>query len=121
MRNLLNEDRAVIRVGPTGWSYQDWEGIVYPPHKESRFDPLAYLAEIFDTLELNNTFYRPPSPSMSFSWVSRVKFNPEFKFTAKLYRIFTHERNNLSSANEKAFKKGIEPLLKNNRLGALLL
>jgi len=111
----------MIRVGPAGWSYEDWEGIVYPPKKGSKFDPLAYLAEYFDTIELNNTFYRPPTPQMSKSWGKRVQSNPRFKFTAKIYRNFTHERQALTEADERFFKGGLEPLLESQRLGALLL
>ena len=43
----------MIRVGPAGWSYKDWEGTVYPPHG-SRFDALAYLAYYFDTIEVKS-------------------------------------------------------------------
>jgi len=111
----------MIRVGPAGWSYEDWEGIVYPPKKGSKFDPLAYLADFFDTIELNNTFYRPPTPQMGKSWAKRVQANPRFKFTAKLYRNFTHERQALTETDERAFKSGLMPLLENQRLGALLL
>jgi len=111
----------MIRVGPAGWSYEDWAGIVYPPKKGSKFDPLAYLAEYFDTIELNNTFYRSPTPEMSKSWVRRVQSNPNFKFTAKVYRNFTHERQALTDADEGAFKSGLAPLMENQRLGALLL
>lgn len=111
----------MIRIGPAGWSYKDWEGIVYPLEKGSKFDPLAYLATYFDTIELNNTFYRPPSAQMSRSWVKRVQANPLFKFTVKLYRNFTHEREALSEADEKIFKEGLEPLLTAEKLGALLI
>ncbi|MBM4330414.1 MAG: DUF72 domain-containing protein [Deltaproteobacteria bacterium] len=111
----------MIRVGPAGWSYEDWEGIVYPPKKGSKFDPLAYLAEFFDVIELNNTFYRPPTPQMTNSWVKRVHSNPRFKFTAKLFRNFTHERQSLTLADEKTFKSSLESLVENQRLGALLL
>ena len=111
----------MIRVGPAGWSYEDWEGIVYPPKKRSKFDPLAYLSEFFDTIELNNTFYRSPTPQMGKSWVKRVESNPKFKFTAKLFRNFTHERQALTDADEGAFKKGLAPLMESRRLGALLL
>ena len=45
-----------IRIGPAGWSYTDWEGTVYPPHR-SKFDQLAYLASFFDTIEINSPFY----------------------------------------------------------------
>jgi uncharacterized protein YecE (DUF72 family) len=111
----------MIRVGPAGWSYEDWEGIVYPPKKGSKFDPLAYLADFFDTIELNNTFYRPPTPQMGKSWANRVQANPRFKFTAKLYRKFTHQREALTEADEGAFKAGLTPLMEGQRLGALLL
>jgi len=111
----------MIRVGPAGWSYQDWEGIVYPSKKGSKFDPLVYLAEFFDTIELNNTFYRPPTLQMSKSWARRAESNPSFKFTAKLYRNFTHERQSLTEADEGVFKSGLEPLVETGRLGALLL
>jgi uncharacterized protein YecE (DUF72 family) len=111
----------MIRVGPAGWSYQDWEGIVYPPKKGSKFDPLVYLADLFDTIELNNTFYRPPSSQMSKSWANRVQSNPRFKFTAKLWRNFTHERQSLTEVDEGVFKTGLGPLAESDRLGALLL
>ncbi len=111
----------MIRIGPAGWSYQDWEGIVYPPKKGAKFDPLVYLADLFDTIELNNTFYRPATPQMSKSWANRVQSNPRFKFTAKLYRNFTHERQSLTEADEGAFKTGLEPLMESGRMGALLL
>jgi len=111
----------MIRVGPAGWSYEDWAGIVYPLKKGSKFDPLAYLAEFFDVVELNNTFYRPPTPQMGRSWARRVQSNPNFRFTAKLYRNFTHEREALAEGDEALFKSGLAPLLENQRLGALLL
>ncbi len=111
----------MIRVGPAGWSYEDWEGIVYPPHKGTKFDPLSYLADLFDTIEINSTFYRPPTPQMGKSWGRRVQINSRFKFTVKLYKNFTHERQALTEADEKAFKNGLEPLMESRRLGALLL
>jgi uncharacterized protein YecE (DUF72 family) len=111
----------MIRVGPAGWSYKDWEGIVYPPQKGSTFDSLAYLSEYFDTIELNNTFYRPPTAQMGRSWAKRVQSNPKFRFTAKLYRNFTHERQALTEGDEALFKSGLAPLVENQRLGALLL
>jgi uncharacterized protein YecE (DUF72 family) len=111
----------MIRVGPAGWSYKDWEGIVYPHKKGSKFDALVYLTDFFDTIELNNTFYRPPTPQMSKSWAKRIQSNPRFKFTAKLWRNFTHERESLTEADVGVFKSGLEPLMESGRLGALLL
>ena len=121
LRALCGKRFLMIRIGPAGWSYEDWEGIVYPAKKGPKFDPLSYLAEFFDTLELNNTFYRPPTPQMSKSWARRVQANTRFKFTAKLYRNFTHDRQARTEADEGAFKGGLAPLMETQRLGALLL
>jgi uncharacterized protein YecE (DUF72 family) len=109
-----------ILVGPAGWSYADWEGIVYPRSKPRGFHEAAYLAQYFDTIEINTSFYNPPRAEIVQSWVERVQHNPSFKFTAKLWKRFTHERS-ANLQDEKAFKKGLEPLLASGRLGALLL
>ena len=110
-----------IRVGPAGWSYKDWNGIVYPAKAGSKFDPLSYLAEFFDTIEINSTFYRPPAASSSKSWAKRVANNRDFKFTAKLYRRFTHERGEATAEDEEVFREGIDPLVEAGTFGALLL
>jgi uncharacterized protein YecE (DUF72 family) len=111
----------MIRVGPAGWSYKDWEGFMYPERPGPKFDPLAYLARFFDTIEINSSFYRPPSASTAKSWARRVAHNPGFKFTAKLYRTFTHERGTDTQKDDVDFRNGIDPLSDAGRLGALLL
>src|SRR5712692_1452611 len=113
-----NEHR--IRVGPAGWSYTDWEGTVYPKHG-SRFDALAYLASFFDTIEINSPFYRIPPPTHSKSWVRRVAANPDFKFTTKIYRGFTHDSAKPSAEDVKGFRNYLDPLMAASRLGAVLL
>ena len=110
-----------IRIGPAGWSYKDWEGIVYPQKPGSKFDPLEYLARFFDTIEINSSFYRPPAASTAKTWVKRIAENPEFLFTAKLHRVFTHERGKATAEDEKEFREGMEPLVSAEKLGALLL
>ena len=110
-----------VLIGPAGWSYKDWNGIVYPTTPGKRFDPLEYLARFFDTIEINSSFYRPPSASTSASWVKRVAHNRRFRFTAKLHQLFTHERGRATAADEKAFREGIDPLHEAQKLGALLL
>jgi uncharacterized protein YecE (DUF72 family) len=110
-----------IRVGPAGWSYKDWNGIVYPPKAGSKFDPLAYLASFFDTIEINSSFYGPPTATSSKSWARRIAHNPKFKFTAKLYQIFTHKRGKATREDEDVFRAGIDPLVEAGKLGALLL
>jgi uncharacterized protein YecE (DUF72 family) len=110
----------VIRIGPAGWSYRDWEGVVYPMLKPKGFHEATYLAQYFDTIEINTTFYRPPERWIASNWVRRVGANPRFRFTAKLFRGFTHERN-ATADDERQFKEGIAPLAEAGRLGALLL
>ena len=110
-----------IHIGPAGWSYKDWEGVVYPHKPGSKFDPLAYLARFFDTIEINSSFYRPPTSSTSKSWVKRVTDNPSFTFTAKLHRVFTHERGKATAEDEKAFREAMNPLAEAGKLGALLI
>jgi uncharacterized protein YecE (DUF72 family) len=112
----------MIRFGPAGWAYDDWKGIVYPDPKPRKFDPLAYLAGYFDTLEVNSTFYRPAAASAARSWARRVEHNAGFLFTAKLWKRFTHERKEAWSPEEVALaREGLDPLLDAGRLGALLL
>jgi uncharacterized protein YecE (DUF72 family) len=109
-----------IRIGPAGWSYKDWEGTVYPPHG-SKFDPLGYLAEYFDTIEINSPFYRIPPPTHPRSWVRRVAANPDFRFTTKIFRGFTHEKTELVKEDVKAFRNYLDPLMEADRLGAILI
>ncbi len=61
-----------ILVGPAGWSYQDWEGQVYPKPKPRGFDALRYLAQYVDAIEINSTFYRIPEAKTTQQWVDRV-------------------------------------------------
>ena len=110
----------MIRIGPAGWSYKDWEGVVYPKTRPKP-DPLTYLSSYFDTIEINSTFYRIPSEKSAKSWAEKVRRNPKFRFTVKLHRNFTHDRENVASEDEAAFRRGIEPLLESDRLGAVLV
>jgi uncharacterized protein YecE (DUF72 family) len=112
----------VIRFGPAGWSYRDWAGIVYPAPKPAGFDPLAYLAGFFDTIEINSTFYRPARGSSAEKWLERVADKPDFRFTAKLWKRFTHERQEAWSPDDvRQARAAFDPLLDSGKLGALLL
>ena len=113
--------KRIIRVGPAGWSYKDWEGIVYPQKPGKSFDPLEYLAQFFNTIEINSSFYRPPVLSTTRSWAKRVAANKEFAFTAKLHRIFTHERGKATKKDEKEYRQGMDGLADAGKLGGVLL
>ncbi len=110
----------MIRVGPAGWAYKDWNGIVYPEPKPRGFDPLAYLAGYFNTVEINSSFYGPPRPATAKKWVESVQSNELFRFTAKLFQSFTHTRKP-APLDEQEFKDGVAPLVETSRLGALLI
>jgi uncharacterized protein YecE (DUF72 family) len=109
----------VIRIGTAGWQYRDWAGIVYPKPKPRGFDELSFIAGFFNTVEINSSFYGPPRRNAADTWVKRVASNPQFRFTAKLWRGFTHERN-ATADDEKLFQDGMAPLVESGRLGALL-
>ncbi len=112
----------MIRVGPAGWSYRDWAGIVYPAPRPRGFDPLAYIARWFDTIEINSTFYRPATRSAADEWVRRTAGKRNFSFTAKLWKRFTHERDEAFTRDDvAAVREAMDPLRDAGRLGALLL
>jgi uncharacterized protein YecE (DUF72 family) len=108
-------------IGTAGWSYKDWEGIVYPAKKGTNFHPLIFLAQYINVVEINSTFYRPPALRISWSWIKRVKDHPDFLFTVKLHQVFTHQRKGFSQKDVDEFKMGIEPLKAHNRLAAILV
>jgi uncharacterized protein YecE (DUF72 family) len=110
-----------IRIGPAGWSYKDWEGVVYPQKPGPKFDPLEYLAKFFNTIEINSSFYRPFTVSTAKSWAHRVSGMRDFNFTAKLHRVFTHQRGKATAEDEKQVREGMDTLRAAGKLGALLL
>jgi uncharacterized protein YecE (DUF72 family) len=109
-----------IRVGPAGWNYKDWYGFFYPLKPDQQFKELEFLANYFDTAEINSTFYHPANVFMVRAWVRKVAHNPNFKFTAKLWSRFTHERNPFGSAEIGQFTQGIDTLAEAGKLGAVL-
>jgi uncharacterized protein YecE (DUF72 family) len=111
----------VIRVGVAGWDYEDWKGPVYPVPAPRAFDPLAWLAGFFDVVEVNSTFYRPVATRTVRSWLSRVEGRPRFRFTAKIWRRFTHERSAFGPEEVRAARAGFDLLAAEGRLGAALL
>ena len=127
---------AEIRVGTSGWSYPSgkgtWNGIFYPAGRgrgsRGKFDELAFYAEHFDTVEINSTFYRIPTPATAQTWARRTP--REFDFSLKLYQKFTHPEMFLKATGESPsdlgegdvdqFRAAIEPLAVAGKLGALL-
>ena len=116
---------ARVRVGPAGWSYPDWAGYVYPKRKQKGFHEAAYLAEFFDTIEINTSFYAPIRPDHAKLWIEKVAVNPRFAFSAKLWQRFTHEaippEKSATTADEKEVRTGFDVLREAGKLGAVLL
>jgi uncharacterized protein YecE (DUF72 family) len=109
-----------IKVGPAGWSYSDWAGCVYPTPRPRGFHEATYLAQFFDTIEINTSFYQPLNPEHAKQWVERVAANPRFVFTAKLWQKFTHDPSS-TAEDERAVRAGFDVLHQAGKLGAVLL
>lgn len=106
-------------VGPAGFSYDDWVGIVYA--KSSGLERLEAVARLFDLVEINTTFYRPLQPRTAEQWLERVRAHPGFRFTAKLTRRFTHDDpKTWTVADRDTFRDGLAPLVGAGRFGPLL-
>jgi uncharacterized protein YecE (DUF72 family) len=79
----------MIRLGTSGFSYDDWIGEVYPEDLP-KWQWLAYYSRSFNTVELNVTYYRIPEAKIIRGWVDRTP--EDFLFTIKAHRSLTHER-----------------------------
>jgi uncharacterized protein YecE (DUF72 family) len=76
-----------VRVGTSGFSYKEWKGTFYPEDlPDARM--LGYYAERFDTVEINNTFYRMPKPSVVAGWGAEVP--RDFSFALKAQGKLVH-------------------------------
>lgn len=77
----------MIRVGTSGWSYDHWQNVLYPPATPTSVR-LAHYVPHFSTVEVNSTFYRWPRSATFASWHRRVP--PEFIMSVKAPRGLTH-------------------------------
>lgn len=119
---MTDEANAKARfwIGPSGWSYRDWVGVVYPSRPPRGFRPLPFIAQRFRTVEINSTFYRTPTPATAAGWAAQVP--ADFRFAVKLTRALTHERRPAPEEAEAAkFREALAPLKETQRLGPLLL
>jgi uncharacterized protein YecE (DUF72 family) len=107
---------AEIRLGTSAFTAAGWEGTFYPAGMKPA-DYLSYYATKFDTVELDNTFYRTPAISTVKGWYAKTP--PGFLFAAKVPQIITHE-NALVDCDEdfRDFLKAMDCL--GEKLGPLL-
>ena len=105
-----------VRIGTSGYSFADWVGTVYPRGtKPGAF--LSHYAKLFDSVEINATYYRTPSPQTFARMVERTPDN--FTFVVKVPRAMTHDLVAFDRELEP-FQQAIEPLVRAGRLGGLL-
>ena len=86
-----------VRVGTSGYSYKEWKGSFYPEDLPAT-KMLSFYAERFDTVEINNTFYRMPDAGMLSKWSEQV---PErFTFVLKAPQRITHQKKLAGAEDE---------------------
>jgi uncharacterized protein YecE (DUF72 family) len=107
-----------IRIGCSGWNYADWRGRVYPKGcPTSRW--LEYYATLFDTVEVNSTFYRLARRDAVARWVEQVAEG--FVFAVKGSRYLTHmKRLTEMEQGVTRFYERIEPLVDSAHMGPVL-
>jgi len=107
-----------IRIGCSGWNYRDWRGRVYPAGvPASRW--LEHYATLFDTVEVNNTFYRLARPSAVANWLEQTP--SAFVFSVKASRYLTHmKRLTDLEPGVRRFYEAIAPLAASPKLGPVL-
>jgi uncharacterized protein YecE (DUF72 family) len=107
-----------VRVGCSGWNYDHWRERVYPKGLPPR-RWLEHYATLFDTVEVNATFYRLPARSAVANWVAQSP--PGFLFTVKASRYLTHIRRltDLDQGVERFYER-IDPLVRSPKMGPVL-
>jgi uncharacterized protein YecE (DUF72 family) len=107
-----------VRVGCSGWSYKSWKGGLYPQKLPAR-RWLERYAEVFDTVEVNATFYRLQKEETVAAWAEQTPDG--FLFTVKASRYLTHmKRLRGIEQGVERFWKPLRPLREAGKLGPVL-
>jgi uncharacterized protein YecE (DUF72 family) len=109
-----------ISLGTSGWSYGEWEGPFYQKGEKRK---LHAYSRVFQTVEIDSTWYRYPSKGTVMGW---LRYSPsDFIFTAKIPRVITHEKKlglkGEVQADLASFLELMQPLQLNGKLGCLLI
>jgi uncharacterized protein YecE (DUF72 family) len=105
-----------IRVGTSGYTFEDWRGLVYP--QSLKGSALPYYARLFDCVEINTTFYRVPPPTL---FENMLKCVPDdFVFLVKVPKEMTHDRSGFDRV-AVPFAECVTPLIRAGQLGGLLV
>jgi uncharacterized protein YecE (DUF72 family) len=110
--------RPEVHVGCSGWNYPHWREVVYPKGlPQSRW--LEHYTALFDTVEVNTTFYRLPKRDSVAHWVEQTP--SDFVFSVKASRYLTHVRRLRDMGTGLCrFYERIEPLVRSSKLGPVL-
>ncbi|MBI2568002.1 MAG: DUF72 domain-containing protein [Candidatus Schekmanbacteria bacterium] len=107
----------MLRIGTSGYSYEDWVGPFYPDGTQ-RGAMLAHYAGVFAATEVTSSYYRIPHPRTCEQMLEKVPAG--FMFSVKAHRSFTHERN-ADRTHFGAFAAALAPLLERGQLACILL
>jgi len=105
-----------LRIGTSGYSYKQWRGAFYPG-KMKDAEMLAFYASRFGAVEINNTFYRMPAPSMLERWAQETP--PGFTFALKAPQRITHHKRLADVASEVSYFLSVASVL-SGKLGPVL-
>lgn len=106
-------------IGTSGFSYDDWKGVFYPPEMSGK-DFLKFYADHYNTLELNFSYYRMPEAGQARQML--IKSGERLEFIIKAHKEMTHEISERSLGEAvPLFLKGISPFVRADRLGGILL
>lgn len=105
----------MIRVGTSGFSYEDWRGGFYPEDLR-KGDMLTHYGTVFNTVEVNSSYYHIPHPAVFFQMAKKTPDG--FDFTVKLHKSMTHERS--GDAPYEAFREALKPFREQEKLGCVL-
>jgi uncharacterized protein YecE (DUF72 family) len=105
-----------ILSGTCGWGYQEWVGAFYPNNRVAK---LPFYSRIFNSVEVDSSFYRAPSKSMVAGWIKAT--GPDFKFSLKIPKTITHDKQ-LGWVEKEflGFVNLVEPIARAGKLGCLL-
>lgn len=106
-----------VRIGTSGYSYKEWKGYFYPENLPAA-KMLEYYAERFDTVEINNTFYRMPEAKMLEKWTTQVP--DRFTFVLKAPQRITHQKRLTGAEDDVAYLFDVASSSLGSRLGPVL-
>ncbi len=109
-----------LLIGTSGWSYNEWAGVFYPGSSTNK---LSYYSRVFETAEVDSSFYAFPTKGLVQGWARNTPEN--FVFSVKLPQVLTHEKKLDLDRGVEAdlirFLGLLKPLIASGKLGPILV